>query len=92
MECTNSAPLSDLLLKKKTLMISVTAACFLRECGRRVGLRNKNLEKERSMTLQKSLPTIEQEVENYKLKVENHLRRMGFDWEVVTSKCQGVVS
>lgn len=38
------------------------------------------------------LPTIEQEVESYKLKVENHLRRMGFDWETVTSKCQGVVS
>ena len=38
------------------------------------------------------LPTIEQEVENYKLKVENHLRRMGFDWEAVTSKSPGVVS
>lgn len=38
------------------------------------------------------LPTIEQEVESYKLKVENHLRRMGFDWESVTSKCEGVVS
>ena len=36
------------------------------------------------------LPTIEQEVENYKLKVENHLRRMGFDWQTVTSKCEGV--
>ncbi len=38
------------------------------------------------------LPTIEQEVENYKLKVENHLRRMGFDWQTLTSKCEGVVS
>lgn len=38
------------------------------------------------------LATIEQEVESYKLKVENHLRRMGFDWEVVTSKSEGVVS
>lgn len=38
------------------------------------------------------LPTIEQEVESYKHKVENHLRRMGFDWEAVTSKYQGVVS
>lgn len=37
------------------------------------------------------LPTIEQEAENYKLKVENHLRRMGFDWQVVTSKCEGVI-
>lgn len=38
------------------------------------------------------LPTIEQEIESYKLKVENHLRRMGFDWESVRSKCEGVVS
>ena len=38
------------------------------------------------------LPTIEQEVENYKLKVENHLRRMGFDWQAVTSKYEGVIS
>ena len=38
------------------------------------------------------LPTIEQEVENYKLKVENHLRRMGFDWQTVTSKGEGVIA
>ena len=38
------------------------------------------------------LPTIEQEVENYKLKVENHLRKMGFDWQTVTSKCEGVIA
>lgn len=38
------------------------------------------------------LSIIEQEVECYKLKVENHLRRMGFEWEVVTLKCEGVVS
>lgn len=38
------------------------------------------------------LSTIEQEVENYKHKVENHLRRMGSDWQAVTSKCKGVIS
>lgn len=38
------------------------------------------------------LPTIEQEVESNRLKVENHLRRMGFDWETLISKYEGVVS
>lgn len=38
------------------------------------------------------LLAIEQEVENYKLKVENHLRKMGFDWQTATSKCGGVIA
>ncbi len=38
------------------------------------------------------LPSIEQEVETYKLKVENHLKRMGFDWQAVASKDEGVIA
>lgn len=36
------------------------------------------------------LSTIEQEIEKLKIKVEDHLKKMGFDWQAVISKCEGV--
>ena len=38
------------------------------------------------------LSSLEQEVESYRLKVGSHLKRMGFDWQAVTSECKGVIA
>jgi type I restriction enzyme M protein len=38
------------------------------------------------------LPSLEREVEDYRLKVESHLKRMGFDWQKVVSESIGVIA
>jgi type I restriction enzyme M protein len=38
------------------------------------------------------LSSLELEVESYRLKVGSHLKRMGFDWQAMTSECKGVIA
>ncbi len=38
------------------------------------------------------LSSLEQEVECYRLKVGNHLKRMGFDWQAMASERTGVIA
>ena len=38
------------------------------------------------------LSSLEQEVESYRLKVGSHLKRMGFDWQAMTSEFKGVIA
>lgn len=39
-----------------------------------------------------TLSSLEQEVENYRLKVGSHLKKMGFNWQTLTSECKGVIT